>query len=598
MALIYDIELPEMVMDELQRLIDGCKESDLLQLARRNSDLIRGFQPKPSNAKVIQQRIKGELSKSGELDTSVAEFLAEQSLSRQFICVLSTEALMHCFDELMVTLGTEPFIIGLLFDKRPKVRELAVDYLNTPHDVGNDFPGAKTQISEKLEEYIDIFSFVTDKRTTTSGLGGGSNKKVDTVQDKAKIKQLTAQLEASKCNRKEVNVLNKKLSSLDEIYQQTKNELDKLKQTFRETKAQNSELTVENSDAQQKLAELQRDQAEIVRDKVTEELEQASYAWLKRPLEIEQQRQDITTDKNNDILKQAENILTKQAEQDRHYGNVRILNERLQCLQEKSRSLVQAQQESIKPLPELTTINNTITAEIDKLNNKLNNTMGMQRLERSFVDECISRINTVETAAEIKTTEAMLTLFTNMKLLSDAELNQLYTQYNSRVGLMFEQYKPSAELTDNALWWFYKLLRDNSKVHLLLDGHNILHILSSIFSPFYEDDIPGGAARGQLIERMVKAVANYPNCMVNLFFDGPEPSEYSESVNVKVIYSGGGNSDNRADRVLLNYLQFIVGNTPDEAAVIVTDDRDIQTKAQLLKAKIVSPIQFAGMINK
>jgi predicted RNA-binding protein with PIN domain len=238
-------------------------------------------------------------------------------------------------------------------------------------------------------------------------------------------------------------------------------------------------------------------------------------------------------------------------------------------------------------------VNHELTMEIDQLNKLL----GVKRLERSFVDECISKINKAKTATEIKATEAMLALFTNMKLLPDGELNELYTQYNSRVGLLFNQYQPDAELIDNSLWWFYKLLRNNTKVHLLLDGHNILHLLSAIFSPFYEDDIPGGAAREQLIERMVKAVENYPNCLVNIFFDGPKPSEYSQATNVKVIYSGGGNSKHRADGVLLSYLHFIVGQEANDAAVIVTDDRDIQAKGEQLKAKIVSPIQFAGMIN-
>ena len=596
MALIYDIELPELVIDELQRLIDGCQVADLLELVRRNGDLIRGFQAKASNTKVIQQRLKGMLSKGGELDTSVAEFLAEQSLNRQFVCVLSVEALMHCFDELMVILGREPFIIGLLFDKRPEVRQLAVDYLTTPHEVGNNFPDAKKQISEKLEQYIETFSFVTTKRAGGEGLvklGGSSHRNEANPHAKAKIKQLTEQLETSKCNRKEVNVLNKKLNSLTENYQQAQQELEKLKQNFREVKAQNSELSAENVEVQQNLVELQDRQAEIVSGKVSEALEQISYAWLKRPLDVEQQLQTLSVDRNSDILAQADNVLARQAEQDRHYGNIKIVNERLNCLRAKSQCLVQAQRESIKPLPELETINHELTREI----NQLNKLLGVKRLERSFVDECLSRINSVKTAADIKATEAMLALLTNMKLLSDSELNELYTQYNSRVGLMFDQYQPDIELIDNALWWFYKLLRNNTKVHLLLDGHNILHLLSAIFSPFYENDIPSGAARGQLVERMVKAVENYPNCLVNIFFDGPEASEYSQAANVKVIYSGGGNREHRADGVLLNYLQFIAGQGADDAAVIVTDDRDIQTKGQRLKAKIVSPIQFAGMIN-
>jgi YacP-like NYN domain len=596
MALIYDIELPEAVIADLEQMVDGCEIADLLNFAKRNSDLIRGFQPKASNEKIIRQRIKSALGKNGELDMPVIDFIAEQSLNRQFICVLSLEALQHCFDELMVILGMEPLIIGLLFDKRSEVRELAVDYLDNPHDPGSDLPGARAQLSDKLEKYIDIFSFVTEKRAVTGGvaLGGGSNKKPESsVHDQAKIKQLTVQLEESKCNRKEVNILNKKLVNLDQDYQQTQSELEKLKNNFRELKAQNSDFEQATTEARSELVALQRNQAEIVSTKVNETLEQTSYAWLKRPLELDQQLQNIAVNSDNDILNRADIILEKQVEQDRHYGNVRLLNERLQLLQDKNRCLEQAQQESVKPVPELNIISNEIMVEI----NKLNKTLGLKQGGRNFVDECIHRINMAETASDIAATEAMLGMFNKMKLLPDDALNELYVNYHARLGVMMAQYQPSAEMTDNALWWFYKLLRDNKKVHLLLDGHNILHLLSSIFSPFYDNDIPGAAAREQLVERMINAVATHPDCMVNIFFDGPEPSEYSPTANIKVIYSGGGDSEHRADRVLLSYLQFLAGSGSAASAVIVTDDRDIQNNARTLKAKVMSPIQFAGMLS-
>ncbi len=594
MALIYNTEFPEMIATELQRLIDGCKVADLLQLARKNNDLIRGFQVKESNAKIIRQRLQSILKKNGELDATIVDFIAEQSLNRQFICVLSLEALQHCFEQLMITLGREPFILGLLLDRRLEVRELALDYINNPHDLGNDFPQARKILSEKLEQYIDIFSFVTDKSTASVGMGfsKSSNKTESSIHNEAKIKQLTTQLEAAKCNRKEVNVLNKKLANLNETYQQTQDELEKLKQIYKIVKSQNRDFEQETQEAQEKLTELQYNQNEIVRNKVAAELEQTSYAWLQRPLELDQVLQTITPDSDDDIINRADNILKKQLEQDRHYGNIRILTERLHRLEAKNRQLQQAQQESIKPIPELNTISHEITVEL----NKLNKLLGLKQQGLNLVDECTRRINLAETASDIADTEAMLTLFAKMKLLPDDGLNKLYANYHARLGAMMAQYQPTAELTDNTLWWFYKLLRNNSQVYLLLDGYNILHLLSSIFAPFYENDIPATVAREQLIDRMVYAVASYPKCMVNIFFDSPEPSEYSPSANVKVIYSGGGEGEHRADTVLLGHLQFLASHGSASATVVVTDDRDIQNNSRTLKAKTLSPIQFAGLL--
>ena len=594
MSLIYDIELPELITAELQRLIAGCEVVDLLQLARKNSDLIRGFQAKESNAKIIRQRLQSRLKKSGELDLPIIEFIAEQSLNRQFICVLSLEALQHCFDELMVTLGTEPFILGLLFDKRLEVRDLALDYLENPHDSDNDLPQARTILSEKLEQYIDIFSFVTDKRTTSSTKVTANSSQNRDTEYEAKIDQLTAQLEASKCNRKEVNILNKKMVSLDDDYRKNQLELDKLKNNFLDLKSENRDLEQVATESQEELALLRYNQDEIVKSKVATELEQASNAWLQRPLEVDEVLQQITAISDDDILSRADDILKKQFEQDRHYGNVRILTERLQLLQAKSKQLLQAQQESIKPVPELNAISREITTEL----NKLNKLLGLQQSGANLIDECTRRINSAETASDIADTESMLVLFTKMKLLPDDELNKLYLNYHARLGTMMAQYNPSAELTDNALWWFYKLLRNNKKIYLLLDGYNILHLLSSIFSPFYENDIPAVAAREQLIERMIYAVANYPHCHVNIFFDSPEPSEYSPATNVKVTYSGGGDGEHRADTVLLGHLQFLANHGYANAAVVITDDRDIQVNARNLKAKILSTVQFAGLLNR
>lgn len=591
MALIYDIKIPETLTVELHRLIDGCKIADLLHLAKHNPTLIRGFQPKESNAAIIRQRLKNALTKNGELDLPVADFIVDQSLNRHFVCVLSVEALEYCFDELMVTLGREPFIIGLLFDKRSDVRALAVDFLTTPHDLGKDVPRARNKLSEKLEQYIDVFSFVIAKNGAMGSRTPSSSKKSETTaQAKAQIKQLMAQLEASKCNRKEVNVLNKKLLSRDNDYQQLQTELDKLKNNLRATKALNAALDKTATETREQLEQLQRQQQEIISSKVTEALEQTSYTWLKRPREMEQQVKNIAND--NDLLSRADQVLAKQLELDKHYGNVRLLNERLQLLQAQSSRLVQAQKESIKPLPELSKINSEIITEI----NKLNKLLDKRPPERSFVDECIGRINIAKSTTDISETEKMLALFAHMKLLQDDELNELYAKYHAKVGMMFDKHQPSAQWTDNSLWWLYKLLRSNSQVYLLLDGHNILHLLPSIFSAFYEHNIPGGVAREQLIERMIAAVTNYPGCIANIFFDGPDPSEYSPAKNVKVIYSGGGNSEHRADRVLLRHLQLLADNGSVPAAAVITDDRDIQTHALKLNAKVISPVQFAGLL--
>jgi len=79
---------------------------------------------------------------------------------------------------------------------------------------------------------------------------------------------------------------------------------------------------------------------------------------------------------------------------------------------------------------------------------------------------------------------------------------------------------------------------------------------------------------------------------VRVYFDGPDRQEATAATNVRVIYSGGAGA-NRADRALLEYLEFRRGTT---GLWLVTDDRELAGKAGALGAARFSVSEFVALL--
>ena len=69
------------------------------------------------------------------------------------------------------------------------------------------------------------------------------------------------------------------------------------------------------------------------------------------------------------------------------------------------------------------------------------------------------------------------------------------------------------------------------------------------------------------------------------------------SDHLKVIYSGGGYDEHRADRVIMDYLEFLGSNDCRERVAVISDDDEIANFASGKEALALSVNDLALLIS-
>ena len=132
------------------------------------------------------------------------------------------------------------------------------------------------------------------------------------------------------------------------------------------------------------------------------------------------------------------------------------------------------------------------------------------------------------------------------------------------------------------------VLSEERRIIILLDGHNVLHLIPSLAVEI--DNMSHEDLRRELVAAAVRARTAFGNCQMEVFFDGPVANVSSPSPSVRVHYSGGV-GDHRADGVLLDHLQFCIAG--GAFCVVVTEDGDMRHKARLLGAHVIASRDFS-----
>ena len=307
-------------------------------------------------------------------------------------------------------------------------------------------------------------------------------------------------------------------------------------------------------------------------DKVKEELNNLKNKWLKSAIEMDNVVHKISKSSDN-ILEEAEKVLAAQADRDKHYGNIRHLTDMRNKLVKTRSELIKAHRDSINPLPALNQLIDRISSEIGKIDNSLGKKVQLS----DFSLKCIDKISSAADIEELVGIYRMLGNVRKAEVLSYSELVEIEKAYMSKVNALMETFPDDTEIVfEHPFMEFIHYLKDsNSDVLLLLDGHNILHRMHHVFDEYYEDRVPGKVARDALISMIGLFNENHPNIRVNIYFDGPQASHQNISDHLKVIYSGGSYDEHRADRVIMDYLEFLDKDGCTEKLAVVSDDADI-----------------------
>jgi hypothetical protein len=131
----------------------------------------------------------------------------------------------------------------------------------------------------------------------------------------------------------------------------------------------------------------------------------------------------------------------------------------------------------------------------------------------------------------------------------------------------------------------------------MIDGHNLLHKLKPLIGSDYfsAGQAPNAKARALLINKVRALTELHPLLYADIWFDGPDDQHWSETDNLRVLFSGGKGTD-RADGRILESLQAEVYRGTQSKRMIVTEDRDLLKKANERGTIGVSPLEMWAML--
>ncbi len=592
MATIDNQQIPDAIVDEFRGIIDIITPASLLAYLKSRPELIKGFRPTQSNLGIIRKRLIGIVSEAGEIDRGLLSFLAGESFNIEFVAVFSEAALAHLFSDFAQYCGPS-FIVAALLDEREGVRKLAFDSLQTKEEScrqqDRDKHGAV--LKDQLGPFLGHVSSLLEGKQEDQ-VGAPAQRQENYAAQLKKSRKDIAALEKRIVKNKEENRIGKKLS--DKIGAK-ESEIVALGEKLAREKIARKDLEEKLQQQSVKTLELQETLESEIRAGIDREMRAVVRGWLKRPAQRATAISTIQTQQDSDILSRVDDVLSRQEVVDRDYGNKRLLSERVKKLEAARAKIIQSGSDAFNPLAELLTIKKELDGEIEKIRTLLGTANG-----NAFIENIKIRINSAPTSEALAQIQELLIELEQNDILSSVDLKDLYMVYNRRMELLYERYSSAAEEPSwdaDPGWTIKNALHEKQKVHLVVDGHNVIFGLTDLFVDFYEEGIPSARAREKLLELLDGILTDSHSC-ASVFFDGSVASERSFSQNVKEIYSGGGAAQvrNRADEAILDYLIALAAGGEKIPVIVVSNDMELQKQAREKGAKIMPLMQFSALL--
>jgi len=588
MPTIDDFDIPAAILTELRAVAALAKPGPLLALAKALPSLAAGVRLTAANARFIRQRL---LPDTGRLRDEVRDFLAMEGLNGQLVMVLSPTVLAQCLPLFLAIHGRERVLAALLVDNRPEVRQLAITYCQTDDWQSRPLPACEAaglELAETLQPFLALFTPLL-----SASDAGQSTTDVAPRQELTACRSKIAALEERLRHAKDEGKFISKLEAKIEVLSQQISELESKAERERQARRAADKTSRQ---AEAALAALRQEQELAIRAGVETEMRSAVRAWLVEPMRLASTVEAAARVNGADILDRVHLALTEQEERDRHYGNRRLLRDRLLALRQAEESLLRAASDSINPLPDLT----ILIAELQVEAARLEALLGEDHHANPVALRLAAMIRQATEDTSLLRIKRLLQDMAEVGILSPLESRALYQDYGTSLGRLFDRFAtqplPAPAIADPALLVTRGRGMDG-RFLWILDGYNILLGLDDLFAATFEDDgRPGVRSRTRLLV-MVDALLAGSNSLADVIFDGPVRSDENFSPRVKVIYSGGGGATvrDRADQAIVDCLESRTGH-PSLPAIVVTDDQTLSKRCLALDAKVMPLQQFASFL--
>lgn len=295
----------------------------------------------------------------------------------------------------------------------------------------------------------------------------------------------------------------------------------------------------------------------------------------------------------------ARRLLERQAESDRQFGLRSALRaEREQCAALLDR-LRQAQAESIRPLAELGPGIGALEVRIRQIDSLLGAGSGPPTGTSPALAGLEGALAEADNLDQIAALRQRLIASEPLCLLTEEELDQAFRLLGNASSRMYARAGVGRgwtvgrdDLSGLPLYAIQATLAQGRPTTLVVDGHNVLWKLPTLFRTYYEQGQPGARARRALEDALRVLAGRHPNLTLHLWFDGAVMEDRVLAQNLRVHFSGGVGA-NRADRQMLAYLAHLSAAGAEEVRAVVTADGEVAVTAQGSGALAMTPQELA-----
>ena len=578
-----DYPLDDEMLAFCKAAIDAMPDALLVSGARKMPDLLKGLKQDKPHVEMLRQRVLAKL----ELKSTpppILDILRTATLSESLIDVLSDKALQQGLPALVEHFGRVPILAAMLLDGRDSVRKMAQEELAKPiKDAANAKLQEQDSFKLRFKPLLDTLRPVlqdTPYQAPTPRSAGTNAKIVPPALSKEQqerdilastpYRQLQKERNALAAERDKLQTLNTKLAT------------DLAGQTSR-ANTLSSELSALQSQWRTSIAQ-----------GIADGLQHRLAPWL---APSESLAHSLPASQN--ALERAQQVLTRQAQQDKRYGTRAQVAEELAQARSLLTALQTAQQEALRPLPQLAEEIRALATHIDTAQARLNQTsLQPQAPQLRALAQTLLTLHDIDALQNHKKAlertmlaEAWgLPLCQQAYALIDRQAMAIYAEHHPDP----KDFPPPVTSTQHLA----DCLLHARHCRLFIDGHNLLPKLKPLIGASYykAGQGPTAQARALLIERIKTLTALHPLVQADIWFDGPDDQHWSETDNLRVWFSGGQGSD-RADGRILESLQSEVYRGTSSTRLVVTEDRELLTQAQGTGAIGMSPLEMWAMVG-
>ncbi len=546
-------------------LLEGVPTRDLERFAERQNLLSGGYR-KGGNPALLRTLVANAYaSRLQTYSMDLATFCRTTMAPPRLTAMLAHEMLEERRYQFYAFFGKAVFLFSLLMDSREAVRTLATAWMD---EAGAELPDTSTA----RDLLAQVFSPIVDL-----GQGGPA---------------------ASAHNREAVGNLRGQLVEAEKALKQARRERDeRIAAAQREMKSQLATAQFGIDERQRRIdqleAQLKKSEATLEeRVKLLLSVRQTELfqGWLKPGLEMEAL---VATDSTAPLLERAQAALDQQATYDRASALRATLETRLQSVEAMLATIDATLATATLRAPALLAVRQEVVAEQQRLAEILRPAVTdplVQLLEARFA---------ATTQEDYETAIEMLTLAQRFGLVGKDTAKRLMHIFHRRASVWSDT--DPVELKDveeNPIERrqpaLTAALRGQGPLLLFLDGHNLLNGLGR-YKQRRGTAVTHEDARRRVEMDIVKLFCDTPQVSAHLVWDGHERSSHNLSDNVLVHYSGG-EGEHRADRYIIDQLQFVRQQT-SAPIVLVSDDQEFGGNAIKLGAAVCKLHDFEAFLN-